>query len=159
MFLSVSLAISLSAKHICLSVKIDLPRTGFFYTKTNLLTALDVFEHCLAQANPGGPCVPGNRLDKESVCLRHISDLLYDENHFFFGKDLDRTCDAAARNNSDDINCFVNDGNTRRYSLAARLFQNNLRAESIDRFLTVTFTTSPGINIIISKKSLTCLLV
>ncbi|OQV21434.1 putative Uncharacterized protein C56G2.4 [Hypsibius exemplaris] len=96
-----------------------------------------------AQSTSGGPCLEGNRLDKVGTCLRHISDLLFDENRFFFGKDLDKICDAAARNNSDNINCFVDDNGERRYSLASRLFRNNVKAELIDRYLAVTFSTLP----------------
>ncbi|XP_055341465.1 uncharacterized protein C56G2.4-like [Paramacrobiotus metropolitanus] len=90
------------------------------------------------------PCLPENRLINPTSCLQRISDGLFDENQFFFGKSLDAICDNTAQNSPDDVNCFVGDENTRKYTIASRLFPAGIKAEAIDRLLTVTYKTSAG---------------
>ncbi|GAU96260.1 hypothetical protein RvY_07730 [Ramazzottius varieornatus] len=108
-----------------------------------LFIILGMFSRCSAQLSPK-PCLPAARASGETACLRHTNDLLFNETKFFFGRDLDALCDNSSVNNPDDLNCFVDDGPTRRYSLASRLFSNILKPESVDRFMTVTFSTGAG---------------
>ncbi|XP_055342050.1 uncharacterized protein LOC129590718 isoform X2 [Paramacrobiotus metropolitanus] len=111
---------------------------------TRLKGKRSVFWPIPARCQTSRPCLPVNRLISPSSCLHRISDALFDDNQFFFGKSLDAVCNNTAQNNPDDVNCFVGDENTRKYTIASRLFPEGIDAGAIDRLLTVTYETSAG---------------
>ncbi|OQV25593.1 putative Uncharacterized protein C56G2.4 [Hypsibius exemplaris] len=90
-------------------------------------------------------CRPEFRRFGEQACLDNILRLVGSDTAFWFGKNLESSCNSSAINDVNDPNCYLpNASGQRKYTILDRLFSVPPNINRFDRYLTVNYDSPEG---------------